>query len=375
MEIKVIQLLGGFSDGGAETVVKDYVCYYKKNIVSNYKVDPIAVTIMNETTTANYKQVKNAGVKIISIYRKYNIVTKILRELFGKYYVPYKLKKIIEKERPNVLHVHTGLLHFLLPIVNDLNGIKLIYTCHSIPDRYLGKERPDENAAVKILIKQCGLEIIALQSEMKKEIDEMFGISNTKVLYNGIDVSNFAKDTFNKYDERNKIALPTNAFVIGHVGRFSMEKNHLFLLDVFKQYTQVNNNAFLLLVGWGKMEKQIKNKMRMLQIENRCKILSHRTDIPQILSTMDVFIFPSLIEGLGNAFVEAQIAGLKCIKSDNVPDDTIIADNTSSLSLEDSLEDWCCAIDNDKFIKKAFNTKDDFLLTNIMIKLTQIYID
>jgi len=375
MTIKVIQFIGGLSDGGAETVVKDYVCFYKQNNIGDITVEPIVVTLMNEKTTANYRRVKDAGVRVITIYQKYNIVSKIHREFFGFFYVPYKLKKIIEEEKPNVIHIHLGLLHYFLPIAKYMKNIKLIYTCHSVPNRYIGKDRPDENAAVKFLLKHNGLQIIALQSEMKKEIDDMFGTNNTKVLYNGIDVEKFSKVHVDKYEERKKMLIPVDAFVIGHVGRFSKEKNHSFLLDVFSKYQQTNDKAFLLLVGWGNLEEQIKEKIKILHIEKCCMILSHRTDIPQLLSVMDIFLFPSLLEGLGNAFIEAQLMGLKCIKSNNVPEDVIISNNTASLSLEDSMDDWCKAIDFKGFNNHVFNTIDDFRLKTIMSKLTQIYLE
>ena len=126
-----------------------------------------------------------------------------------------------------------------------------------------------------------------------------------------------------------------NCTVIGHVGRFMEQKNHAFLLDVFYEIHKQNENAVLLLVGGnGNLEGQIRQKVLDLGLEQRVIFTGVRSDIPQLMSAMDVFVMPSLFEGMPNTVIEAQATGLPCVIADTITREANITGLVEYLPLE-----------------------------------------
>ena len=123
--------------------------------------------------------------------------------------------------------------------------------------------------------------------------------------------------------------------VIGHVGRFMTQKNHSFLLDVFYEIHTQNENTVLLLVGGnGDLEKQIRQKVSDLGLEQSVIFTGVRSDIPQLMSAMDVFVMPSLFEGMPNTVIEAQATGLPCVIADTITREANITGLVEYLPLE-----------------------------------------
>ncbi len=126
-----------------------------------------------------------------------------------------------------------------------------------------------------------------------------------------------------------------------HVGRFNIQKNHEFLIAVFKELLQINSNQKLFLVGEGELKNQIQELVAKLGIEQKVVFLGSRNDVNELLQGMDVFLFPSLFEGLPVSFVEAQASGIHCVISDGIPKEAIlIPENVSVLSLKESAIQW-----------------------------------
>ena len=132
---------------------------------------------------------------------------------------------------------------------------------------------------------------------MKNEVNELFNVTNTVVLNNGIDFKRFDKAR-NKEIVRKEIGISCDAFVVGHVGRFIGVKNHELIIQAFKKVIQIKKNAFLLLIGDGVLKEKIINELNTEGFNDKYLILSNRNDIPDLLKTMDVFVFPSKYEVL-----------------------------------------------------------------------------
>lgn len=163
-------------------------------------------------------------------------------------------------------------------------------------------------------------------------------------------------DEFKFNDEiRNKIRSQLgiqNQKVYGHVGRFNIQKNHMFLLELFKEIYDKDNNSILILIGEGELEKNIRNKVSELGIKSNVLILGARPNINEYLMAMDIFILPSFFEGMPNVVIEAQATGLPCVISDTITKEANITGLIEYLSLEKGIEYWADYIVNKKIEKR-----------------------
>ena len=162
-----------------------------------------------------------------------------------------------------------------------------------------------------------------------------------KVHFCGVDLS-----PYNHQVERDVVLsefnIPSNAFVVGHVGRFANQKNHSFLLDIAKEVVHRHPNVFFLLVGEGSLLDNMKRKAKQIGIYDNVIFTGSRPDVPRLmLGAMDIFLFPSLYEGLGLVLIEAQASGLPCVFSDVVAQEAeVVPELISRVSLQDSAKVW-----------------------------------
>lgn len=150
------------------------------------------------------------------------------------------------------------------------------------------------------------------------------------VIKNGISLENFKAE-----DKRDK-----DNFVITCVGRLAPEKNHTFLLDIFKEVYSRKNNARLKIAGSGTEENKLREKADKLGIAHAVEFMGDCDTVYDILHQSDVMCLPSLFEGLGIVFVEAQACGVKCVASDRVPQEAKVSDDITFLPLEKGAEYW-----------------------------------
>jgi glycosyltransferase involved in cell wall biosynthesis len=159
------------------------------------------------------------------------------------------------------------------------------------------------------------------------------------VLKNSVEARKFNFDAGIREDVRRSLGIDQN-YVIGHVGRFHEQKNHLFLIDVFRAVLTGKPNAVLLLVGRGELEADVRHRAQQLGLEDSVKFLGVRDDVEKLMQAMDVFVLPSLYEGLPLTVVEAQAAGLPCILADTVTQEVKITDLVHFVPLQLSAEAW-----------------------------------
>ena len=145
--------------------------------------------------------------------------------------------------------------------------------------------------------------------------DWMFGGVPYQIINNAIDAAAYAYDTAKRADVRQALGLG-DELVVGHVGRFNQPKNHPFLLEIFAALLKKEPDSVLLLVGGGEDMPKMQAKAKTLGIAEHVRFLGVRSDVAELMQAMDVFVFPSLYEGLPVTMVEAQAASLPCIISD-----------------------------------------------------------
>lgn len=179
-------------------------------------------------------------------------------------------------------------------------------------------------------------------------------LENVSIIKNGIAISDYIYSPEREKAMRVALGLKEDTFVVTHIGRFSPEKNHKFLFEIFVEILKLNPNSVLLLCGDGDLRPELENQAKKLDIEQQIRFLGIRNDIPEILQCTDVFILPSLFEGFGIVLVESQAAGVMSFTSETVvPKDVQITELLHYLPLEESPYFWAKQILNkSKYIKK-----------------------
>lgn len=169
----------------------------------------------------------------------------------------------------------------------------------------------------------------------------MFKRDDFLVLNNAIDAGQYAFDPEVRRASRRELGISEDALVVGHVGRFDPQKNHGFLLAIFEK---MPTDSRLLLVGDGVLRAAAEQQAEELGIRDRIIFTGVRSDVDRLLQTMDVFLFPSLFEGLPVSIIEAQAAGLPCLISDKVPIECKKTELVTQLPLDAAPEAWAEAV-------------------------------
>ncbi len=168
----------------------------------------------------------------------------------------------------------------------------------------------------------------------------MFGKSKkVKLVNNGVDLNVFKFSESDRIDIRKDFGLGEK-LVVGHVGRFHEQKNHRYLLEIFREIHKQNEDSVLVLVGTGALEEEIRAWIQEMDLQDYVILMGQRFDIPQLLSAMDVFVFPSLYEGMPNTVIEAQATGLPCVIADTITREANITELVHYLSLNEPASKW-----------------------------------
>lgn len=371
MKTKVLHLIGHLKMGGAETLITEYALKINKE---NFEI--IIVTTSRSTNSINEMKLKDHGIKVIymgdrDIFPNPNNKFKKIINIMNRFKL---FAKIVNQEKPNIIHTHLRTIPYILPIKTKKKGIKLFYTVHSEVEVIFNKYY------LKLLMKYCiskkGMIPIALHNRMQSEVNSFFNTDSCIVLPNGIDMKRFRNVEINRQKLLNSLNIKKDAFIIGHIGRFAEVKNHKFLVNLFVAVKKECSDAHLILIGEGELKERVQRQVFNLGIQDSVSFLGERSDIPELLNIMDVFVFPSIHEGFGNVLIEAQTAGVRCVVSDSVPKDAIVSNLVASLSLEEPIEKWCRVVIN-KHNSGEINVGDlnKYDINNIIKKLENIYLE
>lgn len=168
---------------------------------------------------------------------------------------------------------------------------------------------------------------------------------------NAIEPNKFMFDIKIRQKVRDELGWNNN-FVIGHVGRLSYQKNHKYLVDIFKYLVKKEPKAILVLVGVGEKEAKIRQQVKNYHLSDKVLFLGNRNDVNELYQAMDVFVMPSHFEGVPVVGIEAQFSGIPCIFSDKVPQEVKFNNNVTFLSLDNDVKKWVDCILNSKNIDR-----------------------
>jgi len=159
------------------------------------------------------------------------------------------------------------------------------------------------------------------------------------VFPNVIDTEKFSYCERTRREYRTELGIE-NKFVIGNIGRFTYQKNHSFLIDIFKKIHDVRSDSVLLLAGVGELLEDCKEKCERLGIDDAVFFLGYRNDISQLLHAMDFFVMPSLYEGFPVTVVEAQASGVSVILSDTITKEVKLTPLVHYFELNQGSQEW-----------------------------------
>jgi glycosyltransferase involved in cell wall biosynthesis len=319
-----------------------FMTYLKVLVVAttNFELDGITHVIMNY-----YMNIDKSKIKFDFIV--HNKITQRLAEeiesnnskIFQlpdrkKHPLNYvkKLKEVLQYGKYHIIHAHgnSGTL-FIEMFVAKLCGVKVrIAHGHNSTSDY-----KISHYILKPFMLKCLTHSFACSHKAGKWL---FG-SNYIIINNGIDLDRYAFDESIREEYRKRLNI-TDKIVIGHIGHFSYQKNHEFLIDVFNEVHKNNKNYVLLLLGDGSLRKEIEEKVQLLGLTDSVIFMGESLEAPNLLQSMDILVFPSRFEGLPLTLVEAQASCLPCIVSINVSPESKLTDLVQFVSLSESGEYW-----------------------------------
>ena len=336
-KIKVLHVLTVLNKGGLETMLMNYF--------RNINKDRFEFHFLVQRESGYYeREVIESGGYIHRVNQLSYSPLKMIKYL-------KQMNSFFKNNQFDVVHVHSDQFGYFPLKYAKKNGCdNLIIHCHST-----NSEGSFLKKAIGIFLNKRLFSLTKNYFACSENAGKwMYGDKKFIVINNAIDIDDYYFKSEIRESYRKKI-VEIQKINIVHIGRFNLPKNHLFLLDVFAEIIKKNDNYKLFLVGDGELRPQILSKIKELGLENKVQLLGIRNDIPELLQAMDIFLFPSLFEGLPVSLVEAQATGIKCVISDGVPEEAIlIPENVEVISLKKSAKEWA-----DKILQiQNFDRKD-----------------
>lgn len=363
--IKVLHIGMSYKLGGIEQF---YINYLENIDRTKCEVDFINV-FESAREQDYYKKILENGSKIYDIYdyRKHPI----------KFYKSFM--EIINKNSYDIIHYSMNSAVYLLPLIAAKNSKAKVVIAHS-------HNASSDKGLIKNFIHSINKNFIPLFANVYFACSNKAGswffskkIMNSKkyfVINNAINIEKFFFNQQDRNDIRKELNISDDTIVLGHVGRFKKQKNHKFLIDLIKKISIENSKYLLLLVGDGPLLSDIKKTVTEYNVEKNVLFLGQRNDVSKIFQAMDIFLLPSLYEGLPLVGVEAQSSGLKCIFSNEITQEISLLKNTRFLDIN-SVDDWIKEINEFNEYDRLTVLKDsslyDYDLKFAADKLLSIY--
>lgn len=304
-----------FGYDGITSVVRNYYMYQNHDEIS---MDILTLNPVDD-------QLK----KEMELHRDQNFVLSYRNRNPLKYFI--HLVKLIKKGRYQIVHVHGGSCILAVEMLAaKLAGVK-IRISHS-------HNTASDFSAVNNILRPIFMRSYTDGFACGKEAGEwMFSGRQFDIIYNGIDLEKFAFDQEVRDEFRRQQGLE-NQFVVGHIGRFNIQKNHKKLISIYEELSKTRKDAILILIGDGELKEEIETAVKEKNLNVR--FIGLTDEIPQWLQAMDIMLLPSLFEGLPVTAVEAQAAGLPCVLSNTISPMTKITDLVHFVELEASDVHW-----------------------------------
>lgn len=356
--IRIAQIMGKLWAGGVEAVIFNYYRALDKDKVQfDFYYDA-------DSTIDPPQELLDMGARFFQVppYQKLPVYLMALKKHFREY---------------NYLIVHShinALSVFPLFIAWSEHVPIRIAHSHSV----LGGKELKRNI-LKILLKMFSrvfsTDYFACSENAGKWLfgSRMFDNGKVMIVQNAIDFERFRSDRTIMELYRRCLGLEQK-FVVGHIGRFTYAKNHIFLISIFEKICKLRDDAILLLVGDGELRSQIVEELRKKRLIDRTVMVGKVSDPENYYGLINVVILPSIFEGLPLTAIESQVAGIPIVVSEAIPQKAVISNGCVHRKLSDSIENWArTAIELSNTIVMLDNRSDDYKIDEQAKKLTEWY--
>ncbi len=358
--VRVLHVLGGLGSGGTESLI---INWYRNIDRSKVQFDFLVRSADN-----NYAE------EILSLGGRIFYTPSFPRHLIGNY---KETKKILERRQWAAIHVHGNAAMYMLPLKL---AKKFGYACRIMHSHNV---RP-QNPVFSLLhfynrkkISRYATHLLACSDAAGKW---MYQDNGFQIIHNAVETDSFIFEDAARATIRDELGI-SNKLVLGHVGRFSYQKNHSFLLDIFGELKKQHPDSVLMLVGDGELREAVEEKAQAMGIYDSVFFMGRRNDVGKLMSAMDIFVLPSLYEGLGNVLVEAQINGLDCLVSQEAYNREVqISPNLAALSLKDGAGPWAEKVlsmgspPENRQIDQAILQSSGYNICDVAATLQEIYL-
>ena len=322
---KILIIAASLCIGGAEKVARDIALHAPQG---NYEIHYL---VFGDAVGAYEAQVEQKGCKVFH--------WDIPSANYAKFF--FGLLRHMKRERYDAVHAHNMFNCGFSMLAAAMAGVPTrIAHAHSAMTVFPGSIGRVYESVMRFLICKCSTDLVACGIAAGKRLfGEKTFAKRGNLILNGIDVQAFA------YSEQSRNALRLrkgiqNCFVIGHTGHLAKVKNQSFLLDLMPEILKERPDSILLLLGEGEDRPMLEQKIKNANLCDHVIMTGNVQEVSDYLSAMDVFVFPSLYEGLPLSVLEVQANGLPCVISDSVPSDVFLTDLIHPMSLNRAKEEW-----------------------------------
>lgn len=326
--IRILQIPGKMDMGGVSAVIMNYYHHIDRNIVQ------FDFAVNRDCSFPQEQEIRKDGNKIYRVSSLKNVVAYV-RDIY----------KIVKKEKYQIVHAHMNTLN-VFPLMAAWMAGASVRICHNhstaskeerirwlvkIFFRLFAKIFPTHLAACSVSSAEWiyGKKYVAKHSVL--------------IIPNGIEIEKFSFNQEVRDRIRKELGVEKK-IVVGNVGRFVQQKNHTFLIDIFRQIYEERKDAVLLLIGEGNLLSEIQTKVIKNGLTDYVQFLGVRYDINELYQAMDIFLLPSLYEGFPVVTIEAQASGLPCVVSTAVPAEAVFSEYVKRLSLNEPVKVWSMAV-------------------------------
>lgn len=304
-----------FKLNGISAVIKNYYCAMNRE---NIKMDFLAIDDPSEEYRSFF--VEN-NLRCFVFYKKH------LVEYFNR------IIRLCRQEKYDIVHVHGNSANMVVELLAaTLGGVKIKIT-HS---HNTATMHPCMHKILwPIFSKLCTVRLACGEDAGKW----LYRKDEFTVLNNGIETKKYLFSNSIRNATREELGIKKNEILLGHIGNFIEQKNHKFLIDIFSEVHKTNPEFKLLLVSDGMLVPVIKDKVHSLGLDDAVIFLGKTMNVQNYLNAMDLFLLPSLHEGLPLVLVEAQASGLTCVVSDTVAKEANLTNTNNYLSIN-KVEPW-----------------------------------